>query len=456
MDQPPSVEYAKAPDGIQLAYQVFGDGPPDVLLVWGGISHIELLWDDPNLARIFRRLSSFARVIQFDRRGTGMSDRPGGPATLEDRVQDLAVVLDAAGSHQAAIFGESEGGPTACLFAATFPHRTAALILYGPVIRMVGEASFPWASARDVFDAALDATVDDWGSEDLIWGWAPSVGDDPRARQFFARFMRLSSSPAAYREQMLVNVEIDVREILPLIKVPALVLHRRDDTAINVGQGRYAAERIPGARYVELPGDDHLLIGGDPDPLVEEIEEFLTGIRPTRDPDRTVATIVFTDIVASTAAAARLGDQSWRRLLDEHDHVLRRQLGIFGGREVNTTGDGMVARFDGPGRAVKWARSVLEGVRPLGVELRAGIHTGECEVRGRDLAGVSVHVAARIASLARPGEVLVSKTVSDLAAGTGVEFLERGVHTLRGVTGRWPLLSVAGERAHEAGAESVT
>ena len=446
MDPTPVVHYATAADGTRLAYQVFGEGARDVVIVWGGISHIEMMWDDPTLARIFRRLGSFARVIQFDRRGTGMSDRPGGPATLEDRMHDVGAVLDAVGSERAAVIGESEGGPMSCLFAATYPERVTALVLYGPVIRMVGDESFPWAPAREVFDAVLDHAVAHWGSEDLIWGWAPSIGDDPRARHFFSRFVRLSTSPTAYREQMWVNADIDVRAVLPMIAVPTLVLHRRDDTAISVGQGRYAAGRIPGARYVELEGEDHFLIGGDPGPLLDEIEEFLTGVRTGRDVDRVLATIVFTDIVGSTGLAAELGDRAWRDVLDRHDALLRRQLLRFGGQEVKTTGDGMLARFDGPARAVGWARSAIEAAAELGVQLRAGLHTGECELRGTDLAGLAVHVAARIGDLAAPGEVLVSAVVRDLVAGSGITFAERGTHPLRGLAERWALFAAGPDR----------
>ena len=441
MGPTPPIRYAKTPDGLQLAYQVFGEGPRDLLLVWGGISHIELLWDDPTLARIFRGLGSFARVIQFDRRGTGMSDRPAGPATLEDRMQDVGTVLDAVGSERATILGESEGGPMTCLFAATHPERTEGLILYGPVIRMIGDASFPWAPAREVFEEALEAAAADWGSEELIWSWAPSAGDDPRARQFFSRFMRLSSSPGAYRDQMLVNADIDVRPILPLITAPTLVLHRDRDTSINVGQGRYAAEHIPGARYVELDGEDHLLIAGDPGPLIDEIEEFVTGVRSGRDIDRLATTIVFTDIVDSTRVAAQLGDRRWRELLDEHDARLRRQLGIFSGREVNTTGDGMVASFNGPGRAVGWAEAAVQAGQSLGVGIRAGVHTGECERRGTDLAGLAVHVAARVAALAQPGQVLATQMVCDLVAGSGITFSDPTTHDLKGVSGRWQLFA---------------
>jgi class 3 adenylate cyclase len=446
LDQMPLVRYARTPDGIQLAYQVFGEGPRDLLVVWGGISHIELFWDDPTLARIFRRLASFARVIQFDRRGTGMSDRSPGTATLEDRMQDVSAVLAAVGSETAAILGESESAPMTCLFAATYPERTSALILYGPVIRMLGDATFPWAASREVFYAALDATTAEWGSEDLIWGWAPTVGDDPRARQFFSRFMRMSASPGAYRDQMLINADIDVRRLLPLVTVPTLVLHRGGDTAIPVGQGRYAARNIPGARYVELPGEDHLLIGGDPEPLLDEIEQFLTGVLAGRAVDRIVATIVFTDIVGSTELAARLGDGRWRKLLDEHDALLRRLLPPFSGRVVNTTGDGMLASFDGPARAVGWALSATAAAGSLGIEVRAGAHTGECELRGRDLAGLAVHVAARIGSMAAPGEVLVSETVRDLVAGSGIVFSERGTHTLKGVPDPWSVYAAGSGR----------
>ena len=301
-----AIRYATTPDGTQLAYQVFGDGPRDLLVVWGGISHIELLWDDPTLARIFRRLGTFARVIQFDRRGTGMSDRPPTPATIEQRVEDAIAVLDACGSTRACVFGESEGGPTSCMLAATHPDRVSALILYGPVIRMIGDQDFRCAPAREVFDAVLEATTAEWGSEDLTWAWAPSAAEDPRAREFVARYARLSCSPGAYREQMQVNAAIDVRSVLPMITVPTLVCHRRDDSAINVGQGRYAAGHIPGARWVELPGEDHLLIAGDPEPLLDAVEVFLTGVRASEDVDRIVTTVAFTDIVDSTRVVSRL------------------------------------------------------------------------------------------------------------------------------------------------------
>jgi class 3 adenylate cyclase/alpha-beta hydrolase superfamily lysophospholipase len=439
-----AVRYATTPDGTQLAYQVFGQGTRDLLLVWGGISHIELLWDDPTLDRIFRRLGTFARVIQFDRRGTGMSDRPATPATIEQRMEDALAVLDAAGSTRACVLGESEGSPPSCLLAATHPSRVSGLILYGPVIRMIGDKGFPWAPTREVFDDALEATTAAWGSEDLTWAWAPSAGEDPRAREFVARFVRLSSSPSAYRDQMRLNAAIDVRSILPMIAVPTLVCHRRDDSAINVGQGRYAASHIPDAEWVELMGDDHLLIAGDPEPLLDAIEVFMTGIRSEHDVNGFVTTVAFTDIVDSTQIASRLGDQRWRELLDNHDAILRTLLRRFSGREVNTTGDGMVASFEGPARAVEWARAVVHAARDLGIEVRAGVHTGACEIRGKDLAGVAVHVAARISALAGPGEVLMSQTVRDLLPGSGIAVSERGSHTLKGLDRQWLLFAVYG------------
>jgi class 3 adenylate cyclase len=288
-----------------------------------------------------------------------------------------------------------------------------------------------------VFAEALDATVAAWGEEDLIWSWAPSVGDDPRARRFFSRFTRMSSSPGAFRDHMRVNAQIDVRALLPLIGAPALVLHRRDDIAINVRQGAYAAAHLPSARFVELPGEDHLLIGGDPEPFLDEVERFLTGTTSGRDGNRVLATIVFTDIVGSTELVGRLGDRRWRELLDEHEALLRRRLPEFSGRQVNTTGDGMVAAFTGPVSAVGWAQAVANATEALGIRIRAGVHTGEVELRGTDLAGASVHVAARIAALAAPGEILVSQTVRDLMGGSGVEFVERGSHRLKGMAETW-------------------
>ncbi|MGZ6974684.1 MAG: adenylate/guanylate cyclase domain-containing protein [Acidimicrobiia bacterium] len=412
------------------------------MIVWGGVSHIELMWENAAFARIFRRLGSFSRVIQFDRRGVGMSDRTPGLATLETRMEDVRAVMDAAGCERVALFGESEGGPMSMLFAATYPERTTGLVLYGPLVRLIADETFPWAWSREDFEALLDSALSDWGAEDQIAFWAPSVADDPAARRFFSRFTRLSGSPGSFKDQMMMNADIDVRPVLHAVNVPTLVLHRTGDLVVDVHQGRYAARHIPGAKFVELPGADHFLMGGDPEQLVDEVEEFLTGVRGQHEVDRILATVAFTDIVGSTQRAAELGDREWRNLLDQHDAAVRRELQRFNGREVNTTGDGMLAAFDGPARGIRCARAITEAMEPLGVEIRAGLHTGECEVRGSDLGGLAVHIAARVGSLAAPGEVLVSSTVKDLVAGSGITFTERGTHVLKGVPDEWRLYSV--------------
>jgi len=352
--------------------------------------------------------------------------------------------MDAVGTERAALFGESEGGPMCSLFAATYPERTTALVLYGPVVCFISDESFPWAPTMEVLKQFLDMSLEGWGKGDGIDLWAPSLSDDPAARRFYARFNRLSASPGAFRDQMLMNTEIDVRSVLPMINVPTLVLHRRDDQVINVHQGRYVAEHVPGARYVELEGTDHFLIGGDPDALADEVEEFLTGVRRSREVDRVLATVLFTDIVGSTRQAAELGDQRWRRLLDQHDAVMRHELDRFKGHEINTTGDGFLASFDGPARAIRCALALTAAAPPLGIEIRAGLHTGECEVRDHDLGGLAVHIAARIGALARPSEVLVSSTVRDLVAGSGISFSDRDTHVLKGLPEAWRLFAVDG------------
>ena len=442
MEPIPTTRYAEAADGTSLAYQVFGDGPRDLVLVWGAFSHIELLWENANVARILGRLASFCRVVHFDRRGVGMSDRPPGVSTLETRMEDVRAVMDSAGCERATHFGESEGGPMSILFAATYPERTNGLVLYGPLLRLIRDDDFPWALEIGDITQFADTLLADWGSEDTIGFWAPSLVDDPAARRFFSRLVRQSSSPGAARQLILTNAETDVRSILPAVTVPTLVLHRRDDLAVPVGQGRFAAEHILDARYVELDGADHLLMAGDPDVLVDEIEEFLTGMRGRHDADRVLATVMFTDIVASTRRLAEIGDRRWRSLLDQHDTVVRHQLARFSGRELNTTGDGLISAFDGPARAIRCAQAITEAVRSLGIEARVGLHTGECEVRGEELAGLAVHIAARVCELAASGEVLVSSTVKDLVAGSGIAFSERGTHALKGVPDEWRLFAV--------------
>jgi class 3 adenylate cyclase len=440
----PQTRYAKSGD-VYIAYQVVGDAPLDLLLVSGGMTHLECSWEFPAFARSARRLASFSRLILFDKRGTGLSDRMSGPATLEERMDDVRAVLDAVGSERAALYGVSEGGPMSALFAATYPTRTSALVLYGTIAKFTADEGYPWGWSPGVFDQILQATVASWGQVDSPFPplLAPSLAGDMRFREGWARFERQAASPGAVAALMRMNAEIDIRHILPTIRVPTLIVHRAGDTLVAVGQGRYLAEHIPGAKYVELAGADHLPIAGDSDAINDAIEEFLTGARHVEEPDRVLATVLFTDIVRSTERAAELGDRRWLALLDEHHAVVRRELARFRGREVKTTGDGFLATFDGPARAVRCARSLVEAIQRLGLEVRTGLHTGECEMVGDDVRGIAVHTAARVAGAAASGEVLVSSTVKDLVAGAGITFVERGTRALKGVPGKWRLFAVS-------------
>ncbi len=437
----PETRYAKSGD-VNIAYQVTGGGPFDLVLVAGFISHLEYDWEDPGSRAFFERLTSFSRLIRFDKRGTGLSDRPGGLPDLETRMGDVRAVTDAAGSERAALFGYSEGGPMSCLFAATYPERTSALVLYGTYAkRRDPDDDYPWAPTREERLAYADEIERAWGSEADMARMAP--GADPAMQRWWATRARAAASPGAARALILMNSEIDVRAVLPSIRVPTLVLHRSGDRDSRPAEGRYIAERIPGARFVELPGDDHIP-WIDADQIVDEVQEFLTGVRPAPEPDRVLATVLFTDIVGSTERAAALGDRRWRELLREHHALVRRELERFRGLEVDTAGDGFLATFDGPARAVRCARALVAALAESGIEIRAGLHTGECELLGDKVAGIAVHIGARVAALAEPGEVLVSSTVKDLVAGSGIEFEERGEHELKGVPGAWRLYAVAG------------
>jgi class 3 adenylate cyclase len=439
----PQTRYAKSGD-IYIAYQVVGDAPLDLLLVSGGVTHLECSWEIPAFAYFARRLASFSRLILFDKRGTGLSDRMSGPATLEERMDDVRAVLDAVGSERAALVGVSEGGPMSALFAATYPTRTSALVLYGTVAKFTADEGYPWGWSPDMFHQIVDVGVASWGQLDSpgLSFLAPSLAGDIRLRELWSRFERQAASPGAFAAMMHMNAEIDIRHVLPTIRVPTLVVHRTDDTTIAVGQGRYLAEHIPGAKYLELTGADHLPIAGDTDAILDAIEEFLTGARRAEEPDRVLATVLFTDIVGSTERAAALGDRRWLALLDEHHAIVRRELARFRGREVKTTGDGFLATFDGPARAVRCGRSIVEEIQRLGLAVRAGLHTGECEMAGDDVRGIAVHTAARVAGAAAAGEVLVSSTVKDLVAGAGITFVERGSRALKGVPGKWRLFAV--------------
>jgi pimeloyl-ACP methyl ester carboxylesterase len=426
---PPKTRYAKS-GSVHIAYQVLGSGPLDLVIVPGFVSNIDLVWEWPPLARMIERLAGYARVILFDKRGTGLSDRVGGIPPLEERMDDVRAVMDAAGVEQATVFGVSEGGSMAALFAATYPARTRSLVLYGAFTR-----TNDWLTDRATLEAFHTALPEKWGTGFSAAGFAPSLANDKSFREWWARFERLGASPAAVVDLLRSELEIDIRPILKSIRVPTLIVHRVDDTLIRVEAARLMAREIAGARLVELPGSDHLMWVGDVDAIADAIVEFLTGAAPVEEPDRVLATVMFTDIVESTRRAAALGDRDWRALLDRHREDARRAFARFRGRQVQHTGDGFLATFDGPARAIRCAAALGQDARTLGLELRAGVHTGEITVSGDDVSGIAVHIAARIAAAAAPGEVLVSGTVKDLVAGSGLGFRDRGSHALKGIDG---------------------
>jgi pimeloyl-ACP methyl ester carboxylesterase len=437
----PETRYARSGD-VNIAYQVAGEGPLDLVYVPGWVSNVEMMWEEPAMAHFLGRLASFSRLILFDKRGTGLSDRVSNDElpTLEQRMDDVRAVLEAVGSARAALFGHSEGGNMCVLFAATYPERTTALITLGCFAkRRNPDDDYPWAPTAENRETEAAEIEQNWGHlrpQDVEY-YAPShVGDEQFIRNL-ENYLRRSASPGAAAALVRMNSYIDTRDILPAIRVPTLVLHRTGDHDVNIAEGRYIAAKIPGAKFVELPGDDHWLSAGNVDEIADEIEEFITGTRPVPEPHRVLATVLFTDIVGSTQRAAELGDRRWRELLATHDAAVRRELDRFRGREVDTAGDGFLATFDGPARAVRCAISAGEALRDLGVEIRAGIHTGECELDGPKVRGIAVHTGARIASLAGPNEVLVSQTVKDLVSGSGLAFEDRGVHDLKGVPGEW-------------------
>jgi pimeloyl-ACP methyl ester carboxylesterase len=433
--------YARSGD-VNIAYQVTGGGALDLVLVAGFVSHLDMDWDEPRSAHFLERLGSFSRLIRFDKRGTGLSDRPGGLPDLETRMDDVRAVMDAVGTEQAALFGYSEGGPMAILFAATYPERTRALVLYGSYAKRVDpDDDYPWAPTRDDRLEEAAETERSWASDNQLGKMAPSA--DASLERWSSTRARASASPGAARDLILMNSEIDVRPVLSAVRVPTLLLHRRGDLDSSPDESRYMAERIPGARFVELDGVDHVP-WIDSDQIVDHVEEFLTGAPSVRAPDRVLATLLFTDVVASTGRAAALGDRRWRQLLDRYYAFVREELARFGGVEVDTAGDGTLARFDGPARAVRAALGIVESVRSADLAVRAGVHTGEIELTREGVAGIAVHIGARISALAGPDEVLASSTVKDLVVGSGLEFVERGATELRGVPGTWNLYAVVG------------
>ncbi len=438
----PDVRYARSGD-VHIAYQVLGDGPLDLVWVAGMVTNLEVLWDISEYRRFCEQLASFSRLILFDKRGMGLSDRVRA-GTLEERMDDVRAVLDAAESEAAALIGVSEGGPMSMLFAATYPERTRALVLCGAEVKEEITEDWPWGeSTREEFEANADLTriVAAWGKGLWVDYIMPSRKGDERLRELFGRLQVQSASPAEALAFMKMAFEIDVREVVPSVSVPTLVLHRTEDSVCHVENARWPARNIEGARYVELPGVDHVP-WSDGDDILAEIREFLTGVREPINPDRVLATVLFTDIVGSTERARELGDRRWRDLLEQHHTLVRAELERFRGREVDTAGDGFLATFDGPARALRCARAITEAVRPLGLEVRAGVHTGEVELADDAVRGIAVHTGARVASHAGAGEVLVSQTVKDLVAGSGIEFEDRGIRELKGIPGEWRLYAV--------------
>src|SRR5437764_5054722 len=441
-------------DGASIAYQIVGSGPIDLVLVLGFATHLELQWEMPPLARFFKRLSRFSRLIVFDKRGTGLSDPVTEVPTLEQRIDDVRAVMDAAGSERAAFLGISEGGPTSVLFAATHPERVSALVLYGAMGRTTEAPDYPWASPADALrESAAEFIAPYWGqqAQGMVDLFAPSLAGDPDTVEFTARMERSAASPAMVQQIFEMFLDIDVRDVLPTIQVPTLVLHRRHDRVVNWRAGSELASRIADARYVELSGIDHLPWAGDSDAVLGEIEEFLTGARSVPEPDRVLATVMFTDIVGSTERVTELGDARWRELLAAHQAAVRRELMRFRGSEVKTLGDGCLATFDGPARAIRCGRAIAEAARSIGLEVRVGLHSGEVELMEDDVGGIAVHIAARVGALAGTGEVLVSSTVNALVAGSGIDFGAGGAHTLKGVPGQWQRYRVASGRTARVG-----
>ncbi|HEV2036436.1 MAG TPA: adenylate/guanylate cyclase domain-containing protein [Candidatus Dormibacteraeota bacterium] len=439
----PQTRYARSGD-FSIAYQVLGAGPFDLVLVHGWVSHLDMQWEEPHLAAFLSRLASFARLIVLDKRGTGLSDRVALTElpTLEQRMDDLRAVMDAAGSEQATLFGTSEAGAMCLLFAATYPQRVRSVLTFGTYAKRIRSAEYPWAPTPDEREAAYRDIPDTWGTTK---GWEavfPSMIGNPAFEEWLGAYSRAAASPAAAVALLRMNTEADIRAILPTVRVPTLIMNRIEDGDVRVEEARYIASRIPGAKLKLFPGADHMPYVGHTEDILGEIEEFLTGSRHADISDRVLATILSTDIVGSTELVARLGDRSWRELLERHHTAVRRELQRYRGREIDTAGDGFFAAFDGPARAIRCAKAVVGETANLGVGLRAGLHTGECEMLGDKLTGIAVHTAARVAATASVGEVLVSATVRDLVAGSGITFAERGEFALKGLPDRVRLFAV--------------
>jgi class 3 adenylate cyclase/alpha-beta hydrolase superfamily lysophospholipase len=442
--------YARSGD-VSIAYQVVGEGPFDLVFVPGAASNVELSWTNPVIASFYQRLASFSRLILFDKRGTGLSDRVEGVATLETRMDDVRAVMDAVGSERAAVVGVSEGGPMTALFAATYPKRVFAAVIYGAFVRGTWSPDFPYEPTVAEREQRIAMVKETWGSREAIVQaverLAPSVAGDERQVDWWQHYMRQSMSPGAAIALARMNMDVDISGVLDAIQVPTLIVHREGDQACDVRAGRYLGEHIPGARYLELPGNDHAPWYGDTDAVLDPIGQFLTEAWKQEasevEPDRVLATVLFTDIVGSTAMASELGDRAWRELMSDHNTRVRRELARYRGREIDTAGDGFFASgFDGPARAIHCACAIVQAVRDIDLDLRVGLHTGECELIDDKLGGIAVNIGARVAAYAQPGEVLVSSTVKDLVAGSGISFRDRGVAELKGVPGEWRLYAV--------------
>lgn len=445
MSDAPKTQYAKSGE-VNIAYQVLGSGPSDLVYVPGWLSNVEMMWENPLLARFLRRLASFSRLVVFDKRGTGLSDRVAQLPTLEQRMDDVRAVMDAVGSTRAALFGHSEGASMCILFAATYPKRTTALTTYGAFATRFRSDDYPWAPALQDRLRGAEELERNWGKPkiaDLSY-FAPSIAGNASFQEWLDAYFRRSASPKAAADLLRMNSYTDVRDVLPTVRVPTLVLQAVGDRDVQAEEGRYIASRIPGARYVEFPSGDHIFWASHQDEIIAEIQEFLTGVRPPPEHDRILATVLFTDIVEGTKKAAALGDRRWRDLLESHHALVRAELTRHRGVEQDTAGDGFYATFDGPARAVRCALAVRDGVRRLGLEIRAGVHTGECEVVAGKLGGIAAIIGARVKDLAGAGEVLATSTVRDLVSGSGLTFDERGAHSLKGVPGQWRVFEARG------------
>jgi class 3 adenylate cyclase len=438
----PRTKYARSGD-VRIAYQISGDAPVDVVWAPGTMSHLDLDWEIPERALFFERFSKFCRLTRFDKRGTGLSDRPLKMATLEERTDDIRAVMDDIGLERANIFGVSEGGSMACLFAATYPQRVNSLLVWGAQARWIASPDHPWGQTQEEHDRMIAMIDDDWPSFDYITGPGAGVGPDadPAFIESISRYMRAAANPSAVRAYEIMNGQIDTRPILPSIQAPTLVMNRTGDPCARIEAARDMASRIPGAKFKEYPGNSHSMMLDDMETILSDIQEFITGERPIDSYDRILATVLFVDIASSTEHAATLGDARWCNVLNSYYAIVRKEFSRFRGKERNTTGDGFLATFDGPARAIRCALAVAQTVKQLEIDVRASVHTGECELMGDNVGGIAVHIGARIMAQAQPGAVLVSGTVKDLVSGSGIDFEDRGVHQLKGVPGEWRLFA---------------